>query len=371
MQSILLKIILIFSFSGVYSVGSAQLSEEQEKCAAAIDNTYRDIQNMRDRQAEVAANDLSTSSVSQPQNSGNVLTNLVNKIAEGNKQKGELIKQQMEQERQINTEQFKQVTTIEDKLREIEKEKSRLPIEIQNARFERKKQEADIRMKCQARAQQEYDKLIETNSTLSRNSQYSVGSLSQVRGTRGRMRSQRKLFYNRCINDPTTLEALQLAIDEEDSKLYKFTIQSGIHNADLEYTKSKIPKLLAHMDENRRYVAQSVDVQMQTLDQQMQMEQMQLMYAVFTSGMNSNGRQVAAASFNSADQILTGWENLRVKCANHDGTGTFFEVPSDMIGYFAPVNRYCRPASVQDPSKSCIRSNNSPSVKPTRNGVTS
>ena len=121
-------------------------------------------------------------------------------------------------------------------------------------------------MKCQARAQQEYDKLIEKNSMLSQSSQYSVGSLSQVRGTRSRMRSQRKLFYDRCISDPTTQEALQLAIDELDTKLYNFTIQSGIHNADLEYTKSKVPKLLAHMDENRRYVAQSVDVQMQTIE---------------------------------------------------------------------------------------------------------
>lgn len=350
----------------------AEMSEDQKKCADAIDTAYRDIQRMRDNQAAAAANNVNTANTNgqqQQQGSGNPIADMMNKIAEGNQKKAELVKQQLEQERQINTEQFKQITDIEDKVREIEKEKSKLPIEIKNAEFARKKQEAEIRMKCQARAQQEYDKLIEGNSLLSQNSRYMVNSLSQVRGTRNRMTSQRKLFYQRCINDPTTQEAMQLAIDELDTKLYNFNIQSGIHNADLEYTKSKVPKLVAHMDENRRYVAQATDIQMNALDQQMQMQQMGAMFAVFSSAMNSNGRQQASASFNSADQVLNGWENLRIKCANP--TGEVFEVPSDMIGYFSPVNRYCRPTSEQDPSKACVRSNNRPSVKPTRNGVTS
>jgi hypothetical protein len=275
----------------------------------------------------------------------------------------------MEQERQINTEQFKQTEAIRDKLREIEKEKSRLPIEIRNATFERKKQEADIRMKCQARAQTEYDVLVDNNSKLSRGSRYEVGSLSQVRGTRNRMRSQRKLFYARCINDPSTQEALQLAVDELDTKLYNFTIQSGIHNADLEYTQSKIPRLLAHMDENRRYVAQAADVQMQALDQQMQMQQMGAMFAVFTSAANSSNQQQAVATFNSADDVLNKSSTTYTACAN-DGTRPV-EVPSDMMWIFEPVNRVCRPTSQQSPENACVRSSGQPSTKPVRNTVTS
>lgn len=363
----LLKTILIFSVAGVHSICQAELTDEQKKCTEAIDTAYKEVARQRDSQAAAAASNVNTSNTNgqKSQQSGSPIADMMNKINEGNQKKAELIKQQMEQERQINTEQFKQITDIEDKLHDIKKEKSKLPIEIKNAEFARKKQEAEIRMKCQERAQKEYDQMILNNSTLASKSQYAVNSLSQVRGTRDRMTSQRKLFYNRCIADPTTQEALQLAIDELDTKLYNFNIQAGVHNSDLEYTKSKIPKLVAHMDEQRRYVAQSTDIQMNALDQQQQMNQMGMMFAVFSSAMNSNGRQQAAQTFNSADQILNGWENLSRYCAN--STTAVFEVPSDMIGIFGSVNRYCKPESVQDPNKACVRSSNRPSVKPTNN----
>lgn len=360
-RAMFLKSALVFSCVTLSHAGQAQqLSEQKTKCNDALNRAYTSVLNTRNS----TANNLAPASTQnqQSQSTGNPITDMVNKMAENNMKKAELVKQQLEQERQINTEQFKQITAIEDKEREIIKEKSKLPIEINNSQFERRKQEAEVRMKCSERANKEYTELVTTNGALASRSQYAVTSLSQVSGTRNRMRSMKKVFYDRCMAEPATQEALQLAIDQLDTKLYNFKIQAGIHNSDLEYTKSKIPKLVAHMDDQRRYVAQAADIQMNALDQAQQMQMMGLGMALMTSAMGSGDRLQSAGNHTSADAILRNWENIKLLCMNDDQRAQ--DVPADLSGIFGEVNSACRPSSVQNPASGCVRSNGQPSARP-------
>lgn len=348
---------ITFTFLVHASIANAvELSEEAKACGKALDRANDRILEERANNSErvnSASTNNADNSSSGSSSGGNPIGDMVNKIAEGNQKKAELMKQKLEQERQINTEQYKQVMAIEDKEREIAKEKSKLPMEIKKAEFDRKKAEAEVRMACQARAQKEYDALIATTQAKVSASRLSVNSLSSVRGSKSRMRSKRKEFYNRCMSDPTTQDTLQLAIDELDMKLYNFNIQAGIYNSDLEYARSKLPKLVSHMDEQRRYVAQSTDLQMNAIDQAQKNNQMGLMFAVLTSAAGSTSRKKAATTFNSADHILNNWELIQKKCMNPDYEP--FKVPSDLYGIFREVNEVCRPTSTTNPDNACIK----------------
>ncbi len=354
-----------FTFACSAFAAEVEVSETQKACGKALDRAYDrmlDERSSNSQKVNTSSNNADNSSNNSSGGGGNAVGDLVNKIAEGNQKKAELMKQKMEQDRQINTEQYKQVMSIEDKEREIAKEKSKLPIEIKKAEFERKKAEAEVRMKCQAQAQKSYDDLIGVTALKVKASQLSSNSLSSVRGSKSRMRSKRKEFYDRCMADPTTQDVLQLAIDELDMKLYNFNIQAGIYNADLEYTRSKLPKLVNHMDEQRRYVAQATDLQINAVDQQQQQQQMGLMFAVLTSAATSGTRQKAAASYSSADEILNNWESIQKKCLNPDYRP--YEVPSDLYGAFREVNEVCRPSSVNNPETACVKSSGRSSERP-------
>lgn len=368
-RALFLSAIIFLTLSSASSVSRAELSEEKEKCAEALDKAYEQISQRRDSQA----NNLTPSSTNaeKPSESSSPLSDMMNKIAEGNAKKAEIAKQQLEQNREINTEQYKQLEAIADKEREINREKSRLPMEIKKEEFACKSQEAKIRMECQSRAQKQYDALVLGNSAKAEKSQYTVNSLSQVRGTRTRMTSLRKIYYARCLADPTTQEALQLAKDELNMKLYNFNIQAGIHNADLEYTKGKIPKLIAHMDENRRYVAESADLQMNAIDQQQQMQMMGLSFALMTSAANSTSQENSAGTFTSADQILNDFNRtIRKLCMAEDSTQPY-KIPSDLVGIFDPVNRACTPNSYENSGGGCVKDSGKSSEKPNSGSIAS
>lgn len=362
----LLSCALVATFTVAASPSHAELTEKQKECGKALDRAYSKMLEERNASSE-KVNSASTNNAdnqnSGGSNAGSAVSDMVNKIAEGNQKKAELLKQKMEQERQVNTEQFKQVMALEDKEREIAREKSKLPIEIKDAEFEKKKVEAETRMKCQGQAEKQYQALLENTANRVSASQHTVNSLSAARGTNARMRSKRKEFYNKCMADPNTQDLLQLAIDDLNRKLHKFNVQSGIFNSDLEYTRSKLPKLVGHMDEQRRYIAQTTDLQMDALDQAQKQAEMGLMFAVLSSASSSGERQKSAANYSSADEVLNNWELIQRKCLNDD-YGNPYSVPSDLLGAFGEVNRVCKPSSVENPENACVKSNGQPSYKP-------
>lgn len=372
-QAVLLSSALFSVLTFVSSMGhaEAELTEKQKECGKALDRAYTKMleeRNANSQQVNSASNNADQNGGGGGSNASNGISEAMNKVAEGNQKKAELLKQKLEQERQINTEQYKQVLALEDKEREISREKSKLPISMSEARSNLRKAQAEVRMKCNKQAEDQYQQLLLSTGKLVQGSQLTVNSLSSVRGSKSRMRAKRKEFYNKCMADPTTQDVLQLAQDELDTKVYNFNIQAGIYDSDLEYTRSKLPKLVNHMDEQRRYLAQATDIQMNAIDQAQQQAQMGLMFAVLSSASASSERQTAAATYSSADEVLNNWELIQKKCLNDD-YGNPYSVPSDLLGAFGEVNRVCKPSSVSNPENACVKSSGRPSERQRDSGT--
>lgn len=303
------------------------------------------------------------STASAQMTGGSPLADLVNTISTEKQKLAEIEKQKLEQHNQINTQRYQQALALQDKEREILREKSKLPIEIKNAEFNLKKQETNIRIDCQKKAEEKFNALVETNKALAAGSQYTVNSLSKVRGSRRKLMNQRKVLYNQCLADPSTQEALLLAKEELDTKLYNFKIQSEITTADLQYNDTKRAQMDAHMNEQHNYVNQAANAQGSAV-QSLAMNLIQLGMSLQTSGAGQQAQAAAAGTFNSVDAIINDFPKIVQMCQSpSEGAGNNFKVPSDLMYIFSSVNRICRRAD-SNPQLACITSSGQASVTP-------
>jgi hypothetical protein len=377
MHKALFAIVYSFLLIQPLSAFAAGLSAEKEACAKALDTAYDKVLSLRNSSANNVATSSDTSSQQQNKSGGeSPISQMMNQMAQNNqqmaeiqKQEAELKKQQMEQMRQVDTEQYKQMMEVEDKIHEFQRQDYERRIKIRDAEAAKKKEEAKMRIACQAKAEGQYLELITNNNKAAVKTNYAVNSLSKARGTKNRMRSMRKVYYSKCMSDPSTQEGLQMLVDELDSKLGNLKIKQEEILSDVAYQKAKVPKMLAHMDEQRRYVSevgsmqeQALKAQADAMQQQQQMQMMGMAFGLLTSSANSGERLQSAGNVNSADEILNSWDNFKLLCLNDDQRA--MDVPSDLTGIFSEVNRKCRPSSVENPQNGCVRNNGKPSSLP-------
>lgn len=332
-----------------------------DECQTALDQAARDVTNARNTQSQtMSESSPELYSANPAERAAQMMQQLMQQINEDERKLLEITKQELEQYHQLDSEQFKQIEQLRDLERQNAKEREQLPIEKNNAAFALKKAQNDIRTQCETKAETEYNALITARGAEVTSSRFSVSSMSRAVGTRSRMQSQRRVFYDRCIADPATQAALDMAQEAFQLAMRNMQVKSDSLMADLEHIRSKYLKLDDHMSEKRRHIAQIAALERAAIEQAIQNNRTQMMFATMASAMQTQSTQQASAQFNNADQILTQFESIRSICSTETGnqhTG----VPAEMFAYFSAVNRSCRGGSTTNP---CIRSTGQVSTRP-------
>jgi len=324
-----------------------------DECQSALDTALNSVTSSRNTQSQTMSNSSPGLYDANAANSmAQAIQRLMQQINEDERKLIELTKQEMEQYYQTDSEQFKQIEQLRDLERQNAKEREQLPIERNNAAFELKKAQEDIRNKCEAKAEQEYTALTARNAEAVSGSRYTTSSLSQARGTQSRMRSQRRLYYDRCIADPTTQSAFSMAQEAFQLAMRNMQVKTDSLLADLEHIRSKYTSLDTHMTEKRRHIAEMAAIERAAIEQAIQNNRTQMIFASLSSAMQTQNTQTAAAQFNGADQIIAQFESIRTICSN-ETSNQFTQVPSDVFSYFSIVNRSCRGGST---TNTCVRS---------------
>ncbi|MCB9072586.1 MAG: hypothetical protein H6623_03125 [Bdellovibrionaceae bacterium] len=339
----------------------------EKSCEKALEKAYDRVLSVRNSNAQAVVQPAANQQNQNGQQStGNPITDMANKMAQGDQKMAELQKQQLEQMHKVDQEQAKQMEKIDDKIHEFQRADYDRRMKIKEAESAKRQTDSKIRKQCRANANTNYAKLLEINSGLAAKTTYKVTSMSQASGTRARLKQKKKDFYNECMVDPSTQEDLSSAEDELNTKLNNFKIKREEILSDVAYQEAKIPKMLAQMDDERRYIAQSTAMQANAIEKAQQQAMMGMAFAMMTSLTNSNGRVQAAGTSQNSNDILNRWPSIKSICMNEQQAQPE-EVPSDLLGIFDPVNKACRPLAAKEGREGCVRSSGRQSFTPRSN----
>jgi hypothetical protein len=327
-----------FIFALLCSLGSSTWAADAAAgaaCQSALDQAGRDLANKRDASAPV-----STSSTDGQQQASNPISDIISKMSEGQQKQAELAQKAAEQAQKLANDRYTQLNEINDKIHEFQKGDFKRRMEIKDAQTALKKQQSMIRIKCQAKAEADYQAEFDKNNKLSQQAQYQVSDIGHMAGTDKRMQQSLALYKRRCLTNPATLEEMQNVQDEYDGKIHNFKIVAEEIASDINYTESKIDLVNEHFVSQQNDLQASLAAQQAALQQQQQMQMMQLGFAMLTSAAGQSSDNQAAAEFHSADEVLRNWEQLQARCLNNYSKP--FAVPYDLVPIFGPVNTACR-----------------------------
>ena len=324
-----------------------------DECQDAIDRAHQDVTNARNTQSQTMSQSSPELYSEDPaQRAAQQMQQMMQQINEGERRLLEVTRKEMEQYHQLDSEQFKQMEQLRDLERENAKQREALTAEKNNAAFELKKSQNEIRVNCESKAEQQYNEMITARRGEVTGSRFAVNSLGNARGTRSRMLAQRRVFYDRCIADPTTQASFEMAQEAYQLAMRNMQLRSDSLVADLEHIRSKYLKLDDHMTERRRHIAEMASLERAAVEQELQNMRTQMIFQSMQSASQAQNTQQAAVRFNGADQLLSQFDNIRSLCSTETGS-TPALVPADFYAYFNAVNRSCRGGSTTNP---CVRS---------------
>jgi len=334
--------------------GSQQCKDELSKTHDRLEDMVNQSNNNNNVQTSSTNGDGSNG------NSGggsNPMAQMMQQMAQSQQAEAQLAQQQADKMQQIDNDAYNQMNQINDKIHDFQKGDYKRRMDIENASTELKKKQADIRIACQAKAEQQYNQQFGDLAKAAAAQQYAVSDMSRMSGTSSRMKGSLAVFKRRCLTNPATRDQLQEAQDEYDSKIHNFQIAAEEIQSDVSYTESKIGLLEGHVAQQKQQMMDQMAQQRQSLQQQMQMQMIGSALSMMTASSDNNTQQKTDKQFNSAYDTLQHWDDIYQKCRNFASDAD--AVPSDIFHMFSEVNDACRGT----PTVQCVKSSNQESVR--------
>ncbi|MBY0385429.1 hypothetical protein K2X05_09745 [bacterium] len=347
MKLILLVILLPLT---AFAAADVNIEEQKQKCDSALDVAETKVNNYLTR----LNNDLARNpphaveGASQRPLTGNPITDAITAVGDSIQQSAQQATQISQARGQVDDDCFQQAVQLQDKAHDIRQKDYQRRREIGNAETEKLKQESEIRAKCWGEASQLYQAEMQR---LAGYAQRIVGSVGGATKSQKDIQALRNNFYNNCMNSGPTKEALNMVKNDLDNKVRNFGIMAEELASDLNYNEStKTTQLKEHCKLRQERIDEQASIQKNASMQQMGLQIMGLNMAMKTASANSSDREQVIATYGSLQELLepNKWTSLKEYCLGTDtNTGDKSKVtavPTDVIGYFEPVNEACKPA---------------------------
>lgn len=251
---------------------------------------------------------------------------------------------------QINQGEFEQITQFQDKQHELRKSFYQMQRELIKTEAEMNSEKRRVESACDQEAETNYAALVEKLSGLSGAGQFQANNSSNLSGTRGRMRRQRRIFFARCLAKQTTQNTLSDIADKYKAIYASLQNQSKEIQADIDYQEVKINQVYAENDRQR-----DVASQVHSLDTDRKISRLQFLSTglqMFGQGGNNplNNSFTTASAFNGVSNPIQEFHQ-NIQICQTSQTLRQATVPGQLVPYYqqlvAPCGLRCQFVPVQ------------------------